>query len=163
MEVQLAGPDLAVVGEILEIPGLPAGPFDLAGELSRSGGTVIVREAKLSAGGAELTIDAEFAKLPDPDGGTVLVNLRGSDLGRFDRLLGPLPGLSHKPFEATVALTQRERERSTSKRPLASARTASRWMGSWAPTRSLWAAASTSTSGGPTSPSLAIFWASTRG
>jgi len=106
LEVQLAGPDLAVMGEILEIPGLPAGPFEFAGELSRSGGTVIVREATFSAGGAELTIDAEFANLPDPEGGTVLVNLRGSDLGRFDRLLGPLPGLGQQPFEATVALMQ---------------------------------------------------------
>ena len=107
MKFEIAGPDLAVVGEILEVPGLPAGPFDAAGGLRRSGGTVIIREAALSAGGAELTLDAEFANLPDPDGGTVRVSLRGSDLGRFHRLLGPLPGLTQQPFEATATLTQR--------------------------------------------------------
>jgi uncharacterized protein involved in outer membrane biogenesis len=107
IEFEIAGPDLAVVGEILEVPGLPAGPFDAAGELRRSGGTVSIHESRLSAGAAELSIDAEFAKLPDPDGGTVRVNLKGPDLGRFKRLLGPLPGLTQQPFEATAALTQR--------------------------------------------------------
>ena len=107
MEFEIAGPDLAVVGEILEVPGLPAGAFDVAGELRRSGGTVVIHESRLSAGAAELTVDAEFAKLPDPDGGTVRVNLRGADLGRFKRLLGPLPGLTRQPFEAAATLTQR--------------------------------------------------------
>jgi len=107
MEFEIAGPDLAVVGEILEVPGLPAGPFEAAGGLRRRGGAFTIHESRLSAGGAELSIDAEFAKLPDPDGGTVLLNLRGPDLGRFNRLLDPLPGLTQQPFAATATLTQR--------------------------------------------------------
>jgi uncharacterized protein involved in outer membrane biogenesis len=107
MEAHVGGPDLAVVGEVLELPTLPAGPFDLAGGMRRSGGSLSIREATLRAGDAELTVDAEFDELPDLDGGTAVVKLRGSDLGRFAQLLGPLPGLIHQPFEATATLTQR--------------------------------------------------------
>jgi len=106
LEVHLSGPDLGAVGGMLEIPWLPAGPFDAEGRLHRSGGTLVIREAALSAGGAVLSVDAEFEKLPDPDGGTLLASLRGPDLGRFDRLLGPLPGLAGQPFEARATLTQ---------------------------------------------------------
>jgi hypothetical protein len=106
LDVHLSGPDLGVVGGILGVPWLPAGPFDAGGRLRRSGGALVIREAELSAGGAVLSVDAEFDKLPDPDGGTVLASLTGPDLGRFDRLLGPLPGLAQQAFEARASLTQ---------------------------------------------------------
>jgi len=105
LAVDAAGPSLATLGRIAGRDDLPTLPFNVEINLQQEGSNLAVSQFLLEAGEASIRADANVPGFPGIDGATANFELRGSEFGRFNRLLG-LPGRLTGPFEVTASLVQ---------------------------------------------------------
>jgi uncharacterized protein involved in outer membrane biogenesis len=103
LQMDMRGPDAAVVGKVLQIPGFPEGPFEVKGRLQLSGGDLDLTGVDITTEHAVLTLNADFVEFPRREGAFGSVHLIGSDISYFGRLLR-MPHLPAAPFELNAEL-----------------------------------------------------------
>ena len=110
----LAGPEAAVFGRALQIPGFPDGPFQVTGGFHWYGGDLDLKDVRIVTDDFQLDLLADFAEFPRRAGARANLQLRGSDISEFRRLLR-LPSLPEDvPFELLLSLDAAARAELTS-------------------------------------------------
>jgi uncharacterized protein involved in outer membrane biogenesis len=94
---QVAGPDLARVGGLAGLQGLPAESFRLRVDASRSGPTLLVRQATLELSDARIEADGALVPVPQLSGSELAIKAKAADIAALARrfrlalaLRGPL-------------------------------------------------------------------------
>lgn len=109
-DLQIRGPDAAVFARVLQIQGLPGGPFEIRGSVSRDGGDLELRDVQLTTANASGTLSADFPEFPQWRGARAKVSLTGTDLAQYREFLRLSQLPSGLPFSVDLALENAERE-----------------------------------------------------
>ncbi len=104
LKLRVAGPEIAHLREILKLPGIAAGPFDLSAELMPADNEEEQLSVSLKSPFAGIEINGNLTSHPAYLGSTLQVDLSGQSaaaiLDRFS-----VPGITATPFTATGELT----------------------------------------------------------
>ena len=84
--LSLTGDDLSVFRELLQLPHLPASPFDLSAKLDATGTEML--NSTLNVGQNRLTVAGSVGEYPDFHGTDLKVTARGDDVLNVTRALG---------------------------------------------------------------------------
>jgi uncharacterized protein involved in outer membrane biogenesis len=103
LTITASGPNLGQAARLFGFAGLPDDPFDLAGNITRSGKLLTIEELGLNIGGAHFDLSGSMSRFPKVSGAQAELNITGSDIARFRELLG-LPGVATGPFDANAKL-----------------------------------------------------------
>jgi uncharacterized protein involved in outer membrane biogenesis len=103
LHVAASGPDASTVAKLFGIATVPEDPFNIVGNLRRSGSMIDVEEFRVTAGESQFEMTGHFDNYPDPHGASVMIGLAGPEISRFSKLLG-LPGVVTGPFSMDAEL-----------------------------------------------------------
>jgi len=103
LQLSMAGPDLGTVFDLFGVHGIPGGPFDLSGGLSRNGEHLDINAIKLSIGAANFLVNGRLENFPGLNDATLKLDLHGDDVTKFRELIG-IPGAATGPFDIVAEL-----------------------------------------------------------
>jgi uncharacterized protein involved in outer membrane biogenesis len=98
-----SGPDLSQVGHIFNIETLPADPFKVSVDVTRSGDNITFNHILAGTGQAALKANGTLSNLPKVDDAKLKLSIKGENFARFAKLFGQtntVPG----PFLLTAQL-----------------------------------------------------------
>ncbi len=101
--LEIHGPDAGVFEKVLQIPGLPAGPFSIRGGLHLHGGDLDLTGVDINTENVQLSLNADFTEFPRREGAFGNIHLAGTDISQFKELLR-LPALPAVAFELGMTL-----------------------------------------------------------
>ncbi|MFW2405120.1 MAG: AsmA family protein, partial [Gammaproteobacteria bacterium] len=99
----LGGPDLDNALRIAGIEGIPGGPFQLDGGISRDDRRLEFQAVRLSIAAADLKLDGSINDFRNIDEADLDLEVTGSNVERFRQLLG-IPGAATGPFRIDANL-----------------------------------------------------------
>ncbi len=105
LQLQVAGPDLSLIGGLLDINQLPAEAFTLETRFDRNDDSLTIETVSLRLKDAELQLQGSVSGVERLTGNDVSFTARGSDLARIRRLLR-IPGVATGPFDLAGRLKQ---------------------------------------------------------
>ncbi|MDH5499958.1 MAG: AsmA family protein [Gammaproteobacteria bacterium] len=103
LRVAASGPDARTVGALLGMPQTPQDPFNIVGNVTRSGNDVSIDQVAIVIGKSRLDVKGHFGNFPDPNEASLTLNITGPDFGRFNALFG-LPGKLTGPFNVDATI-----------------------------------------------------------
>jgi uncharacterized protein involved in outer membrane biogenesis len=96
--VDVAGPDLSLLGGLLGLEDLPPETFRLRAAVERSGEELTIDQFDLDLSDSNFRLAGSVSKLSQMTGNELEFEFKGSDVVRFRKLLG-IPGVATGPFE----------------------------------------------------------------
>jgi uncharacterized protein involved in outer membrane biogenesis len=102
IQIQGAGPNLAVFGPLIRRDGIPAEPFDISGRIQKAGESWQIDDLRAEVGQFVATA---AGRIVDGDSAANQVRFRatGPDLSAFSEITG-VPGLPGRPFDISASL-----------------------------------------------------------
>ena len=105
LQIKLAGPDLSLLGGLLDINQLPAEAFTLEARFEQNDDMLTIDTVAVNLKDAQLQLKGSVTDVQQLTGNDVSFTVKGSDLARFRQLLR-IPGLATGPFELAGRLQQ---------------------------------------------------------
>ena len=105
LQLQVAGPDLSLIGGLLDINQLPAEAFTLEVRFERNDDALMIDRLALQLKDTELLLTGSVSDVERLRGNDVSFTVKGSDLARFRKLLR-LPGAATGSFDLSGRLKQ---------------------------------------------------------
>ncbi len=103
LQIKASGPNLGQAVNLFGYAGIPDDPFELHGNITRSGKLLTVERLQLNIGGSQFDVRGSMTQFPNLSGSTLDLNITGSDIARFRQLLG-LPGAAAGSFNVDAEL-----------------------------------------------------------
>jgi hypothetical protein len=103
LTIRASGPNLGQVERLFGTSVLPDDPFELDGNITRSGRLLTIEQLELNIGGSRFNLDGSMSEFPKLRGSTLDLTIVGTDIARFREILN-LPGVVSGPFNAAANL-----------------------------------------------------------
>lgn len=110
LSVSIRGPHFGRLMDVFGVEGLPDDPFQMSGEVQRSGTTLTLNDILLDIDGTRLEVDGQTRGFPGIDGASLRLRLEGGELERFQSFLS-LPDWAVGPFEIAGSVEHSEGRR----------------------------------------------------
>jgi hypothetical protein len=105
VQLQISGPDLSLIGGLLDINQLPAESFTLEVRFERNDESLVIETVALRLKDAELQLQGSVSGVERLTGNDLSFTARGSDLARVRSFLR-IPGFATGPFDLAGRLKQ---------------------------------------------------------
>mgnify|MGYP001825996863 FL=1 len=99
------GNDLQGFLRLFGAPSVPQAPFRFAGDLTRDGQRMTVRDLEVVVGGHELQLSGDLNRFPSLNDANLSLNVVGDDLAAFKDFLG-MPGVAAGEFDLRAKLAR---------------------------------------------------------
>lgn len=98
LEIRIAGPDLARIGEIAGYDPLPAQPFEVEGEVAAVEGGYALRDLRVQVGEISATVSGDVGPVPDLTGTHVRIDAGGPSVSAVGAFIPDGPALPDAAF-----------------------------------------------------------------
>lgn len=102
----IRGPDLGGAMRIFGIEGVPGGPFDLGGTVTRDGDRLEVDEVQMNIATASFSLNGSIEDFLNLEDANLTLRVAGDDVEQFRELVG-IPGAATGPFQINADLNVR--------------------------------------------------------